>query len=202
MKELNSAFLYLEDQLIVKLDLPELRIDKGVAFIDCYIDKSFFGEDMEKSFLNKKSYFDNKIYTINAIESNGSNLIFNQVYLQSESYPSYKFSFWCSDYYTQFINTTNNKDIFTSKLKYIVVEGMDMQFTNASEKKRIRTMFGKDDSRMLSFELDNSEVNYSYYSKKRNFLLEIGLIKDTENKKSVIISFFQEELIPFHFFIR
>lgn len=61
-------------------------------------------------------------------------------------------------------------------------------------------MFGKDDSRMFSFELDNSEINYSYYSKKRNFFLEIGLIKDTENEKSVIVSFFQDELIPFHIY--
>ncbi|WP_447637102.1 hypothetical protein [Flavobacterium microcysteis] len=200
MKELNSALLYLENQFIVKLDLPELRIEKGVVFIDCYIDKSFFGEDIEKTFLNNKNYFDDKTYSINALESNGSNLIFNQVYRQSESYPSYKFSFLCYDYYTQFINTKDTKDIFTSKLKYIVIEGIDMQFTKTTETRIIRTIFGKDDSRMLSFELDNSEINYSYYSKKRSFILEIGLIKDRENEKSVIISFFQEDLIPFHLY--
>lgn len=91
---------------------------------------------MEKSFLNKKSYFDNKDYTINAIESNGSKLIFNQVYLQSESYPSYKFSFLCYDYYTQFIQIKDNNDIYTSRLKHIVVEGMDMQFTKTTEKEK------------------------------------------------------------------
>ena len=200
MKKINSAFLSFENQPIVKLDLPELRIDKGLVYIDCYINKDFFEEGMEKSFINKKSYFDDKIYTIQAIESHGSKISFNQVILQSESYPSYKFSFLCYDYYTQYINVKEEKDIVKSKLKYLVVEGVDMLFTITSEKKRIRTMFGKDDSRMLSLELDNSEIYYNYYSKKRSFNLEIGLIKDPENEKSVLINFFQDELIPYRIY--
>lgn len=197
MKEINSAILYFENQSIVKLDLPELRIDNGLIFIDCYINKDFFGEDMEKSFINKKSYFDNKIYKIQAIESYGSRIVFNQVILQSKSYPSYKFSFLCYDYYTQYIKVNKEDNIVKSGLKYIVVEGIDMLFTKTSEKKRLRTMFGKDDSRILSLELDNSEIHYNYYDKKRFFNLEIGLIKDSEKEKSVVISFFQKELIPY-----
>ena len=61
-----------------------------------------------------------------------------------------------------------------------------MLFTKTSEKKRLRTMFGKDDSRILSLELDNSEIHYNYYDKKRFFNLEIGLIKDSEKEKSVV----------------
>lgn len=200
MKEINSAILYFENQPIVKLDLPELRIDNGLIFIDCYISKDFFGEDMEKSFINKKSYFDDNSYTIQAIETHGSKVIFNQVILQSESYPSYKFSFFCYDYCTQYINVNKESDIVKSGLKYLLVEGVDMLFTKTSEKKRLRTMFGKDDSRMLSLELDNSEIRYNYYDKQRNFDLEIGLIKDSEREKSVLINFFQDKLIPYRIY--
>lgn len=200
MKEIISAILHFENQPVVKLDLPELRIDDGLIFIDCYINKDFLGEDMEKSFINTKSYFENKTYTIQAIESAGSKVIFNQVILQSESYPDYKFSFLCYDYYTQFINVTNENNIVKSGLKYLMVEGVDMLFTKASEKKRLRTMFGKDDSRILSFELDNSEIRYNYYDKQRNFNLELGLIKDSEREKSVLIRFYQNELIPYRIY--
>lgn len=75
-----------------------------------------------------------------------------------------------------------------------------MQFTKTSEKKRLRTMFGKDDSRMLSLELDNSEIQYNYHDKQRSFDLEIGLIKDSENEKSVLINFYQEKLIPYRIY--
>ncbi len=200
LKEINSAILYFKNQPIVKLDLPELRIDNGLIFIDCYISKDFFGEDMEKSFINKKSYFDDKTYTIQAIESHGSKVIFNQVVLNSESYPSYKFSFFCYDYSTQYINVNNENDILKSGLKYLVVEGADMLFTKTSEKKRIRTMFGKDDSRMLSLELDNSEIRYNYYDKQRDFDLEIGLIKYSKKEKSILINFFQDKLIPYRIY--
>ena len=197
MKEINSAILHFEKKPLVKLDLPELRIENGLIYIDCYINKDFFGEDMEKSFINKKSLLDDKTFTIQAIESHGSKIVFNQVIVQSESYPSYKFSFLCYDYSTQYINVSDEYNILKSGLKYLVVEGIDMHFTNTTEKKRLRTMFGKDDSRTLSFELDNSEIRYNYYDKQRNFDLEIGLIKDSEKEKSVLINFYQDKLIPF-----
>ena len=197
MKEINSAILHFEKKPLVKLDLPELRIENGLIHIDCYINKDFFGEDMEKSFINKKSLLDDKTFTIQAIESHGSKIIFNQVIVQSESYPSYKFSFLCYDYSTQYINVSDESNILKSGLKYLVVEGIDMQFTKTSEKKRLRTMFGKDDSRILSFELDNSEIRYNYYDKQRSFDLEIGLIKDSEKEKSVLINFYQDKLIPY-----
>jgi len=197
LKEINSAILYIENEPIVKLDLPELRIENGLIYIDCYINKDFFGDDREKSIINKKSVLDNKIFTIQAIESHGSKLTFNQVVVQSESYPSYKFSFYCYDYSTQYINVNDENGILKSGLKYLVVEGVDMLFTKTSEKKRIRTMFGKDDSRMLSLELDNSEIKYNYYDKHRNFDLQIGLIKDSEKEKSIIINFYQDKLIPY-----
>jgi len=197
LKEINSAILHIENQPIVKLDLPEIRIENGLIYIDCYINKDFFGEDMEKSFLNRKSRFGDKIYEIQAIESNGSKIIFNQVAVQSESFPSYKFSFLCYDYSTRYINVNEENNILKSGLKYLVVEGIDMHFTKSSEKKRLRTMFGKDDSRILSFELDNSEIRYNYYDKQRNFDLEIGLINDSEKEKSVLINFYQDQLIPY-----
>jgi len=197
LKEINSATLYFEEKPIVKLDLPELRIENGLIYIDCYINKDFFGEDMKKSFIDRKSLLDDKVFSIQAIESHGSKVVFNQVIVQSESYPSYRFSFLCYDYSTQYINVSNEKNILKSGLKYLVVEGIDMQFTKSSEKKRLRTMFGKDDSRILSFELDNSEIRYNYYDKQRNFDLEIGLIKDSQKEKSVLINFYQDKLIPY-----
>ena len=200
MKKINSAILYFENKSIVKLDFPELRIENGLIFIDCYINKAFFGEDREKSIIDKKSVLDYKTFTIQALESNGSKLTFNQVVVQSESYPSYKFRFYCSDYYTQLINVDNENYILKSGLKYLVVEGVDMLFTKTSEKKRIRTMFGKDDSRMLSLELDNSEIEYYYYDKYRNFDLKIGLIKDPEKEKSILIKFYQDKLIPYRIY--
>jgi hypothetical protein len=200
LKEINSAILYKENEPIVKLDLPELRIENGLIYIDCYINKDFFGDDREKSIFNKKSVLDNKTFTIQAIESHGSKLTFNQVVVQSESYPSYKFSFYCYDYSTEYINVSNENDILKSGIKYLIVEGVDMLFTKTSEKKRIRTMFGKDDSRMLSLELDNSEIQYNYYDKRRNFDLQIGLIKDSQKEKSILINFYQDKLIPYRIY--
>lgn len=198
--EISSASLYLQNQIIVKLNLPKLRIEGGIIYIDCYIDKNFFGKDMENFLTNKKSYFNDKIFTIKAIECNSSKLIFNQVVLQSESYPSYKFTFLCYDYYTEYINTDDEQLIFRSKLKYLIVEGIDMHFTKTTQKQRLRTMFGKDDSKIISIELDNSQIYFNYQSKKRVFNLNIGLIKNLEDNKSVLIKFFQEELIPFQIY--
>lgn len=200
MIEISSAILYLENLPIVKLDLPELKIENGLIYIECYVEKEFFGDDMEKSFPNRKRHFEDKVYSIQAIESHGSKIIFNQITMQSASYPSYKFSFICHDYYTQYINVAEENSIVKSGLKHLVVEGVDMLFTNTTEKKRLRTMFGKDDSRILSFELDNTEIRYSYSDKKRRFNLEVGLIKDSEKEKSVLISFFQDELIPYRIY--
>jgi len=202
MKEIVSAYLHFEGQPLVKLDFPEMRIEEGLVYIDCYIDRGFFGEDQEKAFFHKKSYFDDKTYTIHAMESHSSTLIFNKVAIQSETYPSYKFIFLCYDYFTECLGAKNDEDFSKSGLKYLVVEGIDMQFTRTSENKRIRTMFGKDDSRMLSLELDNSEVYYEYYDKKRFYRLKIGLIKDQEKEKTLLIDFFQEDLIPYRVYKR
>ena len=38
-------------------------------------------------------------------------------------------------------------------------------------------MFGFDDSRTISFKLDNNELNFQYFGKKRNYDLKIGIIE-------------------------
>ena len=200
MREINSAVLYKNDKPVVQLNHPKLRIEGGLIYIDCFINKDFFEEDYKSSIVNSKSYFDGKIYSINAITPHGSIIIFNQVVLQSESYPSYKFGFICNDYYIECLNSESRKNVVTSNLKYFIVEGVEMLFTKSSEQKTSRFFFGQDDSRILSIDSDHSEIYYNYFDNKRNFRLEIGLIKDTKNEKSVIVKFFQDQLIPYHFF--
>lgn len=200
MREINSANLYQNDKFIVQLSHPKLRIEDGLIYIDCFIEKEFFGKDYEESITNAKNYFDGKTYSINAFTLPGSVIVYNQVVLQSESYPSYKFSFLCYDYFTECIHSKSQNNILISSLKYFIVEGVEMLFTKSSEQKRNRFLFGQDDSRILSFDLDHSEIYYDYYDRKRNFNLKIGLIQYKQNEKSVIVKFFQDQLIPYHFY--
>ncbi|MFV9552551.1 hypothetical protein [Algibacter sp. PT7-4] len=200
MREINSAILQENDKPIVQLNHPKLRIEDGIIYVDCFIEKDFFGKDYRQSIVNSKSYFDDKTYSINAFTSSGSLIVFNKVAMQSESYPSFKFSFLCYDYNTECINAKNEKNISLSNITYFIAEGIEVLFTKSSETKRNRMMFGKDESRILSFELDHSEIHFNYFDKKRNFNLDIGLIKNVENDKSVLVKFFQKQPISYRFY--
>lgn len=196
MKEIFSASLYYKSKPLVELNLPKLRIDDGLIYLDCYIDKNFFEEDYGKFPLKENNYFKGKTFSIQANNHSGSKIIFNQVVIQSQSFPSYKFSFLCIDYYTEYL-FGKEENIVNSKLQYFVVEGVDMQFTGTSETKKIRSMFGKDDSSMMSFELENSEIRFDYYGRKRRVHLEIGLLNNDEKDNSILVKFYQDDLIPF-----
>ena len=199
MKEISSAKLWFENEFIIELTLPELRIQEGEIFIDCFIDRTFFKYD-EKDIFKKDitSFLDNKSFLIKATTSSGTEIFYKNMFLQSSSFPSFKFSFLCLDYSTEYIfRGTNKSDIQQSHLSSLVIEGINPQFTKSSEVKRERFLFGHDDSSILSFSIDNSELTLWYNSRKRNYHLQIGIIKNTEKDNSIIVKFYGECFIEY-----
>jgi len=204
VKEISSAKLYFEKEFIVELTLPELRIQEGEIFIDCYIDRTFFNYD-EKAIFKKDliSFFDDKLFLVKGITGNGTEIIYNNVFLQSSSFPSFKFSFLCFDYSTEYISSDpNNNDIQKSHLSSLIIEGINPQFTKTSELKRKRFIFGQDDSSILSFNLDNSELTLRFNTKKRNYHFQIGIIKNTKKENSIIFKFYGECFIQYRVYKR
>ena len=204
VKEISSAKLWFENEFIIELTLPELRIQEGEIFIDCYIDRTFFKYD-EKDIFDKDltSFFDNKLFLIKGITNNGTEIIYNNVFLQSSSFPSFKFSFLCIDYSTEYISRGANKsDIQNSQLSSLIIDGINPQFTKTSEVKRKRFIFGQDDSSILSFNIDNSELTFRFNSRKRSYHLKIGIIKNTEKENSIIVKFYGDCFIQYRVYQR
>jgi len=201
LTEISNASLFFNNKFVIELDYPKLKSVEGEILIDCYlIDKNHGYENDSIHYEKLQEKLNGSSLEIRATTKQGSKIIFNQIYLNSCSYPSFEFTFICLDHSIEYILCNENKNIENFHLSSLIVEGFELEFTKTSKINRKRNMFGIDDSRTLSIHLDNSELYFEYFNKKRFYNLKIGIIENTEDTKSVILKFFGDNLIPYRIY--
>lgn len=202
MEEISNASLFIDDNFIITLDYPKLKNVDGVVLLECYIinknhgyndDIVYFKELKEKIYYNQLK--------IKTITKHGSEIILKNVYLKSCTFPSFEFEFICTDHYVEYLLCNENVKIENFFLSSLLIEGLDLQFTKTSEINRKRIMFGIDDSRTLSLKLDNTELFFQYFDKKRQYDLKIGIIDNQEESNSIILKFYGDSIIPYKIYL-
>lgn len=203
MEKISEASLFLNSNLVIDLDYPKLRMDKGLVLIDCFIiNKNHEFESDGLFYKDLQNKLEAKPFEIYAISKQGCKMIFHNIYLKSSTFPSFEFTFICLDHYSEFIFCNTNIKPEFLYINSIIVEGLDLKFNKSTTIKRERFMFGVDDSTTISFQLDNMEINFQYFNlkKKRFYNFQIGLIELEEEPKSIIIKFFGENLLPYRIY--
>ncbi|MCU7613946.1 hypothetical protein N0B16_05810 [Chryseobacterium sp. GMJ5] len=200
MEKISEARLDLNSNLVINLDYPKLRTDNGLVLVDCYIiNKNHDFENDQLYFNQLNSELEEGSFEIHAISKYGSKMVFHNMYLKSSTFPSFEFTFICLDHYSEYIFCETNIKPGALYINSIIVEGLNLKFNKSSTIKRERIMFGIDNSSTLSFQLDNTEVNFQYFNlkRKRFYNFNIGLIENTEDSNSIVLKFFGENLLPY-----
>lgn len=202
MEELINAELFFDDTFIIALDHPKLKRKKGVITIECFLNKDLL------YFSNHDFYFKNhpdlvlhdNIFKIRAKTRQNSTIEFFEIFITRTSYPSFQFIFTCFNHSMEYANVYESDLINNSVLSSIIVEGWKLEYNKTSEIVRYRSLFGIEDSRMLSIEVDNLEVSLNLWFKKRYTDLKIGLIKHPKNPDSVIVKFYNDSKISYRIY--
>ncbi|MEG1313614.1 MAG: hypothetical protein RSD40_04800, partial [Bacilli bacterium] len=111
-----------------------------------------------------------------------------------------QFIFTCFSHSIEYANVNESDLIDKSILSSITIEGWKLEYNNTSTITRNRSLFGIEDSRVLSIEVDNLEVSLNLWFKKRYTDLKIGLIKHPKNTDSVIVNFYGDSKIPYRIY--
>jgi hypothetical protein len=201
LEEIFEASLFINGNFITVLDYPKLKNIEGEILIDCYLINRTLGYDNESIFYKEiQEKLSINSLEIKATTIQGSVIIFKEIYLKSSSFPSCEFTFICFDHYIEYILCNEKNRIENFYLNSLILEGIEIQFIKTSEVKRKRYMFGIDDSRTLSFKLDNTELYLNYFNKKRHYDLKIGIIEKSDESKAIILKFFGDNLLPYRIY--
>ena len=201
-EKLSNATLIFENKVLLSLLQSHYYEDDGRILIDCFLKE----EDID--FHNDDNYFRNfpgisqnsLDFTIEGITSAGSKIIFKKVGVKRSSYPSLNFTFICLHHSIEYVVTNENDLLASSFLKSFVIEGISSQYSKLSTTKRIRTIFGEDDSHDLVWELDHTEIPINLYFKKRYYDFKIAIIKHPKIENAAIIRFYGEFSLPYRVF--
>lgn len=203
MEEISKASVFIDSKFVIDLDYPKFRKTNGEIIIDCYIiNKNHGYEDDIRYYKELNDKFNGKLLTIRGRTPSGTKIALNKAFMSSCSHPSFEFSFTCLDYKIEHVLCDENSKMKDFGLSSLIIEGIEVLFTNTSEIKRERFMFGENDSRILTFKLDNTELNFEFFNKKRYFNFNIGLIDIEDSPNSLLVKFYGDKRLPYRIYHR